>query len=352
VYGLLRRHLRRVSQVRFLSMDDKVRLEHGSGGVLSRELIEEIIYPALKNVSYPALTDGTDISCAESMCMTTDTYVVDPVFFPGGDIGKLAVYGTCNDLAVSGAKPRYLSLGFVLEEGFGIDELSRVLSSIASAAESLVAIVTGDTKVVPAGKGGGIYINSAGIGEKLYNDNLTPGRCQPGDKVIVSGAVGAHGITVLGAREGLPVGESLESDCANLYPLCEELYSLGKQLRFMRDATRGGVAAVLNEAVSAIPFGLLVREVKIPVDPDVKAASDILGLNPYEVANEGVFVAVVAPEAADNAVKSLSVHKEGRDAAVIGTIVEEHPGKVFLETLIGGRRLLDLPRGLLLPRIC
>ncbi len=334
-------------------MEKQIRLEHGSGGVLSRELIEEIIYPTLKNVSYPALTDGTDISCAASMCMTTDTYVVDPIFFPGGDIGKLAVFGTCNDLAVSGAKPRYLSIGFVLEEGFGIEELSGVLDSIARAAvESSVAIVTGDTKVVPAGKGGGIYINSAGIGEKRYEGKLDPGGCQLGDEVILSGPVGAHGITVLGAREGLPVGDAVKSDCANLYPLCEELYPFGKSLRFMRDATRGGVAAVLNEAVSDHPFGLLIREADVPVDPDVQAAADILGLNPYEIANEGVFIAVIAADATADAVKLLSGHREGKNAAVIGTIAAEYPGKVILETRIGGKRLLDIPRGLLLPRIC
>ena len=334
-------------------MDDKIRLEHGSGGLLSRELIEEIIYPALKNVSYPALTDGTDISCTQSMCMTTDTYVVEPVFFPGGDIGKLAVFGTCNDLAVSGAKPRYLSLGFVLEEGFEIEKLLRILTSIArAAAEASVAIVTGDTKVVPAGKGGGIYINSCGIGEKRFDGKLATESCQPGDAVILSGPVGAHGITVLGAREGLPVGEAVKSDCANLYPLCKELHPLGSSLRFMRDATRGGVAAVLNEAVSDQLFGFQISEADIPVDPDVQAAADILGLNPYEIANEGVFIAVVAPETADDAVKHLSKHREGKCAAVIGTVVQENPGKVILETRIGGRRLLDIPRGLLLPRIC
>ena len=334
-------------------MEAKVRLEHGSGGLLSRELIEKIIYPPLKNVSYPALTDGTDISGTKSMCMTTDTYVVDPLFFPGGDIGKLAVFGTCNDLAVSGAKPKYLSLGFILEEGLSIAELSRILESIAAAAaEEAVAIVTGDTKVVPVGKGGGIYINSAGVGEKLFTGNLGAEECRVGDKVIISGPVGAHGITVLGAREGLPVGDAVKSDCANLYPLCKEVYSLGNDLRFMRDATRGGIAAVLNEAVTGQSFGMLISETDVPIETDVHAAADILGLNPYEIANEGVFIAVVAREAAERTVALISNHIHGKDAAVIGTVAGENQGKVILETRIGGKRLLDIPRGLLLPRIC
>ena len=334
-------------------MDERIRLEHGSGGVLSRELIEEIIYPALKNAAYTSLTDGTDISCSESMCMTTDTYVVDPLFFPGGDIGKLAVFGTCNDLAVSGAKPKYLSLGFVLEEGFPVTDFKRILGSIAAAArEASVAIVTGDTKVVPSGKGGGIYINSAGIGEKRIDGKLDPLEFRPGDKIVLSGPVGAHGITVLGAREKLPVGESLRSDCANLYPLCEELFALGGSLKFIRDATRGGVAAVLNEIVTGLPLGMVIREADIPANPDVEAAADILGLNPLEVANEGVFVAVVSAEAAAGAVERLSTYEEGKNAAIIGSVVDDHQGKVIMETRIGGRRMLDLPRGLLLPRIC
>jgi hydrogenase expression/formation protein HypE len=334
-------------------MDEHIRLEHGSGGVLSRELVEQVIYPALRSAAYPALTDGTDIVCTSSMCMTTDTYVVDPPFFPGGDIGKLAVFGTCNDLAVSGAKPLYISLGFVLEEGFQTADLSRALNSIVEAAgEAGVAIVTGDTKVVPSGKGGGIYINSTGIGEKRFSGSLDPAGFCIGDVIILSGPVGAHGIAVMGAREGLPVGKSLMSDCANLFPLCEELYSLNGALRFLRDATRGGVAAVLNEIVSGLPLGVLIRESDIPVNPDVEAAADILGLNSLEVANEGVFIAVVASEAAESAIRLITRHTIGEKAAVIGSFLDGPPGRVFIETKIGGKRILDLPRGLLLPRIC
>lgn len=334
-------------------MEGHIRLEHGSGGALSRELIEDIIYPRLSGVAYPALSDGTDITCLESMCMTTDTYVVDPPFFPGGDIGKLCIFGTCNDLAVSGAAPQYISLGFVLEEGYPLAELEKVLESIALASDAAdVSVVTGDTKVVPAGKGGGIYINSTGIGYKEYTEELGPSCIVAGDTVIVSGPVGAHGIAVLAAREDLPVGKGVVSDCANLYPLCRDLYSLGDGLRFMRDATRGGLAAVLNESVAGLSTGVLIRESDIPVNSDVASAANILGLNPLEIANEGVCVAVVDSGSADEALTMMSGCAAGRNAAAIGSVVREYPGKVYLETTIGGRRMVDLPRGLLLPRIC
>ena len=241
-------------------MDNHIRLEHGSGGVLSRELVEDVIFPRLKSVSYPSLSDATEIAGVERMCMTTDTFVVDPIFFPGGDIGKLAVYGTCNDLAVSGARPKYLSLGFVIEEGFPVIDLKRLVDSITEAAGSAgVAVVTGDTKVVPEGRGGGIYINSCGIGEKVYPSTLGAPGIKAGDAVVLSGPIGAHGMAILAMRESLPVGKNLLSDCANLFPLCSDLYDLGQDLRVMRDATRGGVAAVLNELVSELSFGILVK---------------------------------------------------------------------------------------------
>jgi hydrogenase expression/formation protein HypE len=334
-------------------LDNHIRLEHGSGGVLSRELVEDVIFPRLKSVSYPSLSDATEIAGVERMCMTTDTFVVDPIFFPGGDIGKLAVYGTCNDLAVSGARPKYLSLGFVIEEGFPVIDLKRLVDSITEAAGSAgVAVVTGDTKVVPEGRGGGIYINSCGIGEKVYPSTLGAPGIKAGDAVVLSGPIGAHGMAILAMRESLPVGKNLLSDCANLFPLCSDLYDLGQDLRVMRDATRGGVAAVLNELVSELSFGILVKEPAIPVDIDVKAVSGILGLNPLEVANEGVFVAVVKATRAAQVLEMLSAHPVGKYAAVIGEVTEDYSGKVYLETTIGGRRILDLPRGLLLPRIC
>ena len=328
-----------------------IKLEHGSGGALSRELVEKIIFPVLQSVAYRELSDATQVICREAACLTTDSYVVDPLFFPGGDIGKLAVFGTCNDLAVAGAKPAFLTLAFIIEEGLPLGELKAVLQSVAeAAAEAKVAIVTGDTKVVPRGKGGGLYINTSGLGWKAPGIQLSSERLEPGDSVILSGPIGAHGIAVMAARESLPVAGSLRSDCAFLYPLCSGMFELGDSLKFMRDATRGGVAAVLNEIVSR--SGILVRERDIPVEDDVDAVARLLGLSPIEVANEGVFVSIVKSDKANSALKILRSYERGAGARQIGEVTSEYPGKVVMETAVGGRRLLDLPRGLLLPRIC
>lgn len=333
--------------------EESIKLEHGSGGHLSRWLVEEVIYPVFKSEAYTHLGDSSRLSIQGIPFFTTDTYVVDPPFFPGGDIGKLAVFGTCNDLAVAGARPRYLSLGFILEEGFPLEHLRAVLSSIARAAEEAeVAIVTGDTKVVPRGKGGGIYINSSGIGEQEEVSGLTGERISPGDRVIITGPVGEHGIAVMAKREGLSVAEALTSDCAPLYPLLEPLFSLGQDLRFLRDATRGGVAAIVNEVVAGTGLGIEVSEDAVPIAEKVRSVAEILGLNPLEVANEGVAVCVVAPSAEERTLSLLREHSRGREAAVIGRVVTDHAGKVVLETTIGGKRILDFPRGLLLPRIC
>ncbi len=330
-----------------------ITLEHGSGGALSRELVEELIYPCFGGEAYPELSDSTRLSLTGAVCMTTDSYTVDPLFFPGGDIGKLAVFGTCNDLAVAGAVPRYLSLGLILEEGLPIVDLEKVLASVKSAAKQAgVTIVTGDTKVVPRGRGGGIYINTSGIGELFAGFALSPKSVQAGDAVIVSGPIGAHGIAVMAAREHLSVGGEVRSDCAFLYPLCRSLVAFGKELRFMRDATRGGVAAVLNETVSGTTFGMEVVEELFPIDPIVRSVAEVLGLNPLEIANEGVLVAVVSRDAVEEAVSSLQANPLGTRSAVVGSIVNSHERSVALETVVGGRRILDLPRGLLLPRIC
>ena len=278
---------------------------------------------------------------------------MDPPFFPGGDIGRLAVFGTCNDLAVCGATPLALSLGLVLEEGFRLEDLRRVLHSVRTAAdEAGVRVITGDTKVVPAGKGGGIYLNTAGVGRADPGLSLSPARMREGDRVLVSAPVGAHGLAVLAARESLQVGASLASDCANLHPLCAGLSALGPALRCMRDATRGGVAAVVNELASGSDLGLTLVEEDFPVDGTVAAAAGLLGLNPLEIANEGVLVAVVDSEAAGRAMDILRAHPLGRQARCVGSVAVGYPGRVVLETSIGGRRFLDMPRGLLLPRIC
>lgn len=337
-----------------MSSLERITLEHGSGGALSRQLTEQLIYPILRNDAYSELADATAFEIPGRTFLTTDTYVVDPPFFPGGDIGTLGVFGTCNDLAVCGARPRYLTVGLVLEEGFALADLRRVLESIRRAAEQAgVLVISGDTKVVPSGKGGGIFLNTAGVGEALGDHRLSARNITTGDSVLISGPVGSHGLAILAAREKLKIGASLRSDCAPLFPLCEALYGLGADLRFMRDATRGGAAAVLNEAVSGnAECGIEVEETAFPVTGAVAAASDLLGLNPLEIANEGVMVAVVARGAADEALSLLRSFEAGRRASRIGEVCERYPGRVMLETAVGGRRILDLPRGLLLPRIC
>jgi hydrogenase expression/formation protein HypE len=337
-----------------LSLSERITLEHGSGGALSRQLTEELIYPILSNDAYRELADSTAFEIGGRTFITTDTYVVDPVFFPGGDIGTLGVFGTCNDLAVCGARPRYLTIGLVLEEGFPISDLRRVLESIRSACEQVgVRVISGDTKVVPSGKGGGIFLNTTGVGEALGDHLLSATNIREGDSVLVSGPVGAHGLAILASRAGLKIAAGLRSDCASLFPLCQALYELGGSLRFMRDATRGGAAAVLNEAIAGNRnCGMEIQETSFPISGTVEAASDLLGLNPLEIANEGVMIAVVAADAATQALSRLHSFQLGREACRIGVVSARHPGRVILETAVGGRRILDLPRGLLLPRIC
>ncbi len=335
------------------SSPDVVRLEHGSGGALARELVEKIIWPRFRGPRYGELTDAALLRTSGDMLFTTDTYVVDPLFFPGADIGRLAVFGTCNDIAVCGGRAASLSLALVIEEGLPLRDLESVLDSVAAAArEAGVDVVTGDTKVVPAGRGGRLYVNCSGVGPRVFAHELAPSRMRPGDRVLVSGPLAAHGLAVLAARERLPVGAPVRSDCALLLPMCDRLFGLGENLRFARDATRGGLAAVLNEACAGLPVGMLIDEAAIPVDANVNAAAAILGLDPLEVANEGVLVAVVAPESAERARDLMRETAAGKLAAAVGVIVAERAGRVVLETRAGGRRFIDLPRGLLLPRIC
>jgi len=337
-----------------LSISARITLEHGSGGALSRQLTEELIYPLLGNDAYPELADATAFEIDGRSFITTDTYVVDPPFFPGGDIGTLGIFGTCNDLAVCGARPRFLTMGLILEEGFPTADLRRVLESVREAAEQVgVRVISGDTKVVPSGKGGGIFLNTTGVGEALGDHLLSVNNIREGDSVLISGPVGSHGLAILANREGLKIGADLRSDCAPLFPLCEALYALGGSLRFMRDATRGGVAAVLNETVAGNrTCGMEIQETAFPISGIVAAASDLLGLNPLEIANEGVMIAVTAAEAASEALSLLRTFEIGREACQVGEVSSRNPGRVILETAVGGRRILDLPRGLLLPRIC
>jgi hydrogenase expression/formation protein HypE len=331
----------------------EIRLEHGSGGALSRDLVEKVIHPLFMSDSYSELLDAGPVEKGSDLLITTDGYVVDPPFFPGGDIGRLSILGTCNDLAVSGAKPLCISLALVIEEGFPVDDLRRILASAAAAAgEADVRIVTGDTKVVPRGKGGGLFVTTTGVGRRVFPHRLSPGRAEVGDAVIVSAAIGSHGLTVLAARESLPVAGALRSDMAHLYPEVSALFPLAERLRFARDATRGGVASVLNEIVQSSPWGITVEDAAFPVTDEVRTVSSLLGLNPLEIANEGVFVALVAGSAVDRALEILHSRPLGKEARRVGQVSADSPGRVLTRTRVGGTRIMDFPRGLLLPRIC
>ena len=332
-------------------MDEIITLDYGSGGKKTARLIENSILPALDNPALRALNDGAVIPGAEQLVFSTDSFVVDPVFFPGGDIGKLAVCGTVNDIAMCGGVPKYLSCALILEEGFPMRDLERVLDSMRLAAQKAgVQVVTGDTKVVERGRGDKIYINTAGIGFLKY-PGLEPAAIRPGDKVLVSGTVGDHGTAVMLARSGMMQGE-LRSDCAALNGLTEKILSSGAKVRVLRDPTRGGAATTLCEFVEGGALGVELEEEQIPVRGEVKAACELLGLDPLYCANEGKLLCVVAPEDAETALAAMRACPEGENAAVIGTVTENYPGKVTLRTPLGGRRILQKLSGAQLPRIC
>ena len=333
-------------------MKDIITLDYGSGGKKTSSLIDNMILPVLGNDVLDQLGDGAVLEGADRLVFSTDSFVVSPCFFPGGDIGKLSVCGTVNDIAVSGGKPRYLSLGFILEEGFPVEDLQKIIESIRNAADRAgVSVVTGDTKVVERGKGDGIYINTAGIGF-LQLPGLSPDRIREGDAVLVSGTVGDHGTAVMLARDADMLESSISSDCAPLGDLCEALYGLGEDLRVLRDPTRGGVATTLNEFTEGRPFSIELEEAAIPVDPAVGGACDMLGLDPLYAANEGKVLAVVAAEAVDRALELMRSVPEGKNAAVIGRVSAEHPGRVIMRTSFGGSRILTKLAGAQLPRIC
>jgi len=332
---------------------DRILLAHGGGGALSGALIKELFLPAFDNPALATLSDAAVLSLPPGpFAFTTDSYVVTPRFFPGGDIGTLAIAGTVNDLAVSGAVPRFLSCSMILEEGLPLDDLRRVVDSMArTAAEAGVQVVTGDTKVVERGEADGIFITTAGVGElrPLPEGWGTP---LPGDHVLINGPVGDHGFAVLAAREGLMFETRLQSDCAPLNALIDTLFDPALHIRFMRDATRGGLAAVLNELAAGHDWGVALRAGAIPVSPSVRSLSEILGIDPLFVANEGKVVMVVSPADTSAALESMRSHPLGREATVIGTIECGLHGLVTIDTDLGGRRILDMPLGEQLPRIC
>ena len=333
---------------------DTIQLAHGGGGRIMRELLEKVMLPAFSNEALDARHDSAVLDMGGvRLAFTTDTYVVKPRFFPGGNIGKLAVYGTVNDLAMGGAKPQYLSVGLVLEEGYPIEELRRVVESMrVAAAECGVCFVTGDTKVVDKGKGDGIFINTAGIGLVPSGVDIGPHRVKAGDVVIVSGDVGRHGIAVMSVREGLTFETPIESDCASVHGLASALLAGGVDVHCMRDPTRGGLASVLNEIATDAQVGVEAVESAIPVEEGVAGACEMLGLDPLYVACEGRMVVFVPGGQAEQALGLLRSTKGGEGAVRIGTVTAEDKGTVFLRTSMGTKRILDLLSGEQLPRIC
>ena len=340
-------------------MDETVMLGHGSGGTMMKRIIDEVFFAAYAG---DELLRGDDAAvlpapgAGERLAFSTDSFVVTPHFFPGGDIGRLAVCGTVNDVATSGAKPLYLSCGFILEEGFPVEDLKRICASMAEVArEAGVRLVTGDTKVVNRGHGDGVYINTAGVGVLPEGVNLGGAQCRPGDKVLVSGTLGDHGITIMSCRESLSFKADLQSDAAPLNHLIAEVMAAAPGVRCFRDPTRGGLASTLNELAAQSGTDITVDEDAVPVKPAVQGACDMLGYDVLQVANEGKMVCVVSPEDADEALAAMRANPYGADAAIIGEVSPMRPdrgSKVFLRTAFGGTRILDMLVGEQLPRIC
>jgi hydrogenase expression/formation protein HypE len=333
---------------------DLVLLAHGEGGRRSRELIESLFLKGFSNRHLETLDDGAVLPPEEgSIVFTTDAYVVRPLFFPGGDIGRLAIYGTCNDLAVMGARPAWLSCSFILEEGLEIGRLERIVDSMAHACGICgVEIVTGDTKVVERGNADGVYINTTGIGYLREGILLSPSRLEAGDRILVSGSVGDHGIAVLSAREQLHVTSPVVSDVAPLWSLIRDLLDFGPAIRFMRDPTRGGLATALCELARSAALGIEIREADIPVRDTVRSLCEVLGFDPLYIANEGKLLLVAAASRADRILDRMRNHPLGTNAADIGGVVDTSTGKVVMHTTAGGRRLVDMLSGEQLPRIC
>jgi hydrogenase expression/formation protein HypE len=346
--------IERVKGRRARVRDDRITMSHGAGGKATQTLVEAVFLEAFNNPLLEPLEDAAILQAGASrLALTTDSYVVSPLFFPGGCIGDLAVNGTVNDLAVAGATPRYLSAGFILEEGFPVADLTRIAGAMAGAAAAAgVAVVTGDTKVVERGKADGCYITTAGVG--IYDRDVVLGVVQasPGDAILVSGPVGDHGVTIMLARGELDLEAGIVSDTAPLHELTAALLDAVPGVRAMRDATRGGVATILNEIASSAGVGVLVTEDQIPVRPEVRGATELLGIDPMYVACEGRMVVVVDGSQARQALATLRAHRLGEQAAIIGQVTNESPGLVRLRTAFGGTRIVDLLVGDPLPRIC
>jgi hydrogenase expression/formation protein HypE len=342
---------------------DVVLLAHGSGGKLSHDLVERLFVRYFDNPILLQLEDSAVVEIpgpgarmpSPRLAFSTDSYVISPLFFPGGDIGKLAVCGTVNDLSMSGARPLWLSAGFIIEEGLPFDDLEGVVASMAATAASAgVPIVTGDTKVVDRGSADKLFINTAGVGLVPPGTTVAGDQAQPGDVILLNGTIGDHGMTIMTQREGLQFASPLVSDCAPLNGLVADLLQAlpAGSLHCLRDPTRGGLATALNELATRSQVGIEIDETSVPVREPVRAACELLGLDPLYVANEGKLIAIVAPEAAGAALAALRAHRYGQEATIVGHVVEAHPGRVVLRTALGARRIVDMLVGEQLPRIC
>jgi hydrogenase expression/formation protein HypE len=331
-----------------------VLMAHGGGGKLTQQLIRKIFLPQFANELLQPLHDGAMFAVdGTRLAFSTDSYVISPIFFPGGSIGELAVNGTVNDLSMCGAVPLYLSSGFIIEEGLPMDDLWKIVVSMKAAADRAgVTLVTGDTKVVDRGKGDKVFINTSGLGRIPDGVDIHPRRATPGDAIVLSGRIAEHGIAILSVREGLEFQTQLQSDCAPLNGLVQTMLSVCPDIHVLRDPTRGGVASVLNEIAEDARVGMLIDQGKIPLGEEVRGACEMLGLDPLYVANEGKLIAVVPFASSDRVVHAMRQHELGVDAAVIGQVTAEHPGIVAMRTTVGGTRVVDMIAGEQLPRIC
>jgi hydrogenase expression/formation protein HypE len=332
----------------------QVLLAHGGGGKLTQELIEQLFVPTFRNENLDKLHDGAMLTIGkERLAFSTDSYVVHPLFFPGGSIGELAVNGTVNDLAMCGARPLYLSSAMIIEEGLPIDDLWRIARAMQEAAQTAgVTLVTGDTKVVDRGKGDGIFINTSGIGVIPDGITIHPRRARPGDLLLVNGPIAQHGIAIMSVREGLQFGTRITSDTAALNGLVEAMLAAAPGIHVLRDPTRGGVASTLNEIAGQAGVGMVLHEASIPVDEEVRGACELLGFDPLYVANEGKLIAIVAREDADRVLQAMRSHPLGTGSAIIGEVTADHAGIVILQSSIGSSRIVDMLSGEQLPRIC
>jgi hydrogenase expression/formation protein HypE len=333
---------------------DRILLGHGSGGKLSHHLLSDVFLSYFKNKELAKLNDAARVEFpGESLVLSTDSYVVDPIFFPGGNIGKLAICGTVNDVAMMGAIPLYLSIGFIIEEGFLLSELKTILKSMAEAAEEAkVHLVTGDTKVVPKGAADKLFINTAGVGIPINSINISGHNARVGDQIVINGPIADHGISVMSAREGLKLDLEIQTDAAPLNHLVKEILLEIPDIHVMRDPTRGGVATTLNEIAGQSQIGIRLYENALPISQQVHAVCEILGLDPLYIANEGKIIIFTPATHVEKLLKIMNVHKYGQKACVIGEVIDEPRGKVYMETMIGGQRIIDMLAGEQLPRIC